>query len=391
VVFETNRIDGLLELATSSGAVPGVVVFVVGRDGILYEGAAGRLSVNGGTPAGADTMIRIASMTKAMTTVAALQLVEQGKLQLDQTVASVLPAFAERQVLTGFDGDTPRLRPPARQATIRQLMNHTAGLSYWFLNPEMTRYLEVTGTPNIFTGLKASIELPLIDDPGARWEYGVNTDWLGQVVEAVSGKGLDAYFADHIFAPLGITDATFSPSAEQHERMMAAHARTPDGGLVEIPLELPATPEWWAGGHGVVCTARDYARFLGALLDGGGGILGPESVDLMLTDSLGGIPLPEVIRSADPTLSNDIPSLPVRQSWGLGLHLFLEDLEGMRRAGSGDWAGLLNCYFWIDRESGVAGGLLTQVLPFFDAQVVQLVLAVEQAVYAQLPKTAAAL
>jgi CubicO group peptidase (beta-lactamase class C family) len=171
---------------------------------------------------------------------------------------------------------------------------------------------------------------------------------------------------------------------------MAAHARTPDGGLVQIPLELPATPEWWAGGHGVVCTARDYARFLGALLDGGGGILRPESVDLMLADSLGGLPLPDVIRSTDPTLSNDIPSLPVRQSWGLGLHLFLEDLEGMRRAGSGDWAGLLNCYFWIDRESGVAGGLLTQVLPFFDAQVVQLALAVEQALYAQLPKTAAA-
>jgi methyl acetate hydrolase len=390
-VFETNQIDGLLELAASSGAVPGVVVFVVGRDGILYEGAAGRLSVNGGTPAGADTMIRIASMTKAMTSVAALQQVEQGKLDLDQTVASVLPEFGEKQVLSGFDGDTPQLRPPARQATVRQLMNHTAGLGYFFLNPDLLRYHEVTGTPNIFSGLRTSIELPLMTDPGTRWEYGVNTDWLGLVVEAVSGKTLDRYFADHIFAPLGLTDATFAPSADQHERMMAAHARTPDGGLVQIPLELPATPEWWAGGHGVVCTARDYARFLGALLDGGGGILRPESVDLMLADSLGGLPLPDVIRSTDPTLSNDIPSLPVRQSWGLGLHLFLEDLEGMRRAGSGDWAGLLNCYFWIDRESGVAGGLLTQVLPFFDAQVVQLVLAVEQAVYAQLPKTAAAL
>jgi CubicO group peptidase (beta-lactamase class C family) len=390
-VFETDRIDSLLELAASSGAVPGVVVFVVGRNGILYEGAAGRLSVNGGTPAGADTMIRIASMTKAMTSVAALQLVEQGKLQLDQTVASVLPAFAEKQVLTGFDGDTPKLRPPARQATIRQLMNQTAGLGYWFYNTDLARYHQVTGVPNTMSGLRSALDAPLIDDPGARWEYGINTDWLGQVIEAVSGKGLDAYFADHIFAPLGITDGTFSPSPEQRERLMAVHTRTPDGGLVAIPLEFPPAPEYWTGGHGVVCTARDYARFLGALLDGGGGILRPESVDLMLTDSIGGLPLPEVMRSADPTLSNDIPSLPVRQGWSLGLHLFLEDLEGMRRAGSGDCPGLLNCYFWIDRESGLAGGLLTQVLPFFDAQVVQLLVAVEQALYAQLPKPAAAL
>jgi CubicO group peptidase (beta-lactamase class C family) len=389
-VFTGSAIDGLLEQGCASGAVPGVVAFVVGRDGILYEGAAGRLSVGGEAPAGTDTVIRIASMTKAMTTVAALQLVEQGRLDLDGTVASLLPAFGELQVLTGFDGDTPMLRRPARQATVRELMNHTAGNAYWFLHEGMRRYHEVTGTPDVLTGMRAALSAPLVDDPGARWEYGINTDWLGQVIEAVSGLPLDAYFAENIFAPLGLTDTTFVPSDAQRRRMMAAHARTPDGGLVEIPLELPTAPEIWSGGHGVHCTAGDYARFLGALLGDGAPLLRPESVDLMFTDSLGGLPLPAVIRSAVPELTNDIPSLPVRAGWGLGLHLFLEDLPGMRAAGSGDWAGLLNCYYWIDRAGGVAGGVLTQVLPFFDAQVVQLAVGVEQAVYAQLRMPAAA-
>jgi methyl acetate hydrolase len=388
-MIERGQIDGLLEQASSNGAVPGVIAFAVGPEGVLYEGAAGRLSVDGDAPVRTDTMIRIASMTKAMTSAAALQLVEQGRLDLDQTVASVIPAFGDTKVLAGFDGDTPVLRAPARQATIRQLMNHTTGLAYWFLSPEMVRFHEVTGTPNVFSGLRASIELPLIDDPGNRWQYGVNTDWLGKVVEAVSGQTLDRYFAEHIFAPLGMTDATFAPTPEQAARMMAVHARTPDGGLAVIPVDLPPAPEWMAGGHGVACTAGDYGRFLRALLNDGAPILSRGSVDLMLTDSLGGIALPEVIRSADPTLSNDIPSLPVRQSWGLGLHLFLEDLEGMRRAGSGDWAGIFNTYFWVDRESGVAAGLLTQVLPFFDAQVVGLAMAVEQNLYAQLRKPAA--
>jgi len=387
-MIERGQIDGLLELACSNGAVPGVIAFAVGRDGLLYEGAAGRLRVDGDAPVKLDTMIRIASMTKAMTTVAALQLVEQGRLELDQTVASVLPAFADTKVLAGFDGDTPVLRAPATQATIRQLMNHTTGLAYWFINAEMFRWHEATGAPNVFSGLRAAVELPLIDDPGKRWQYGVNTDWLGFVVERISGQTLDAYLAEHIFAPLGMTDATFAPSDEQNARMMAVHARTPEGGLVAIPVDLPPAPEWMAGGHGVACTAGDYARFLQALLDDGGPLLRRETVDLMFTDSLGGIALPEVIRSADPTLSNDVPSLPVRQGWGLGLHLFLEDLQGMRRAGSGDWAGIFNTYFWVDRASGIAGGLLTQVLPFFDGQVVGTALAVEQALYAQLRKAA---
>ncbi|HEX3605425.1 MAG TPA: serine hydrolase domain-containing protein [Candidatus Dormibacteraeota bacterium] len=384
-----TAIDALLEEGAATGAVPGAVVTVVGRDGVIFEGAAGTLSAGGDAPVRLDTMFRIASMTKAMTTACALQLVEQGRLDLDRTVASVVPAFAGVQVLAGFDGDTPVLRAPASEPTVRQLMNHTTGLAYWFINAEMVRYHELTGCPNVFSGLRASVQLPLIADPGTIWHYGVNTDWLGFVIEALSGQTLDAYMAEHIFAPLGMTDATFAPTPEQNARMMAVHARTPDGGVVPIPVDLPPAPEWMAGGHGVACTAGDYGRFVQALLNDGGPILRPESVDLMFTDSLGGIALPDIIRSADPALSNDIPSLPVRQGWGLGLHLFLEDLPGMRSAGSGDWAGIFNSYFWIDRAGGVGTVFLTQVLPFFDVRTVPLALAVEQAVFAELRSPAA--
>jgi CubicO group peptidase (beta-lactamase class C family) len=319
---------------------------------------------------------------------------EAGRLELDQTVASVLPAFGELQVLTGFDGDRPLLRPPVRQATIRNLLTHTAGLAYMFLNENMLRYHQVTGTPDPLSGLRACLGLPLVDDPGTRWEYGINVDWLGQVVEAVSGQTLDAHLAEHITAPLGMTDTTFSPSDAQRQRLMAVHARTPDGGLAATDLDLPAQPEFWPGGHGLYATAGDYCRFLRALLNGGelegARILRPETVDLALSDHLGGIALPEVIRSTMPELSNDVPSLPVKATWGLGFHLYLEDLEGMRRAGTGDWAGIFNSYFWVDRTQGVAGVFLTQVLPFFDARVVELLVGFEQAVYAQVRRPAAA-
>ena len=321
-------------------------------------------------------------MTKALATVAALQLVERGELALDAEVASILPEWGDLQVLEGFDGDTPRLRPPAGQATIRQLMTHTAGHGYWFDNPDLVRYHEVSGVPTVFEGKAISLTAPLVADPGTRWEYGINTDWLGKVVEAVSGQRLDAYLADNVFTPLGMSETTFTPRDDQRGRTMAIHARTPDGGLAATDIDLPAEPEWMAGGHGAYSTAGDYARFMAALLSGGGPILKPETVDLAFSDHLDGIALPEVIVSAAPEYSNDVPAAPFPQTWGLGFCLTLVDVPEMRRAGTGNWAGLFNCYYWIDRRAGVAAALLTQVLPFFDQQIVDTLVAFEQAVYA---------
>ncbi len=379
--------DELLEGAVASGAVPGIAAVVTSPDGPIYEGAAGTLSVEGGDPVGPDTMFRIMSMTKAFTSVAGLQLLEQGRIGLEQPVAEILPAFGDKQVLDGFDGEEPRLRPPARPATIRHLLTHTSGLAYTFGNRNLLRWAELTGSPSLLTGARACLDVPLVHDPGTRWEYGLSTDWLGLVVEEVSGQTLDAYLAEHVFGPLGMTDATFHPTAEQRARTMEVHDRQPDGSLKHTALDVMAEPEFAWGGGGAWATARDYERFLRAILRGGEldgeRVLKPETVDLMFTDHLEGAPLPEVMESAMPELTNDVPSLPFKQGWGLGLHLILEDVPGMRRAGTGDWAGLFNSYYWVDRRTGVAAALMTQVLPFFDLPVLGTLVQLEQAVYAQ--------
>jgi methyl acetate hydrolase len=392
--MDTSGIDSLLAQATEEQTVPGVVAVAGDRDGTLYEGASGRLSVAGAEPARLSTTMALASMTKAITSVAALQLMEQGRLELQQPVADLLPSFQDLQVLEGFDGEVPRLRAPATRATVRQLLTHTSGLAYWFGNAEVLRYNQLAGIPDPTTGLRRMFESPLASDPGTRWEYGTSTDWLGLVIEAVSGQDLATYCEQHIFAPLGMSDTTFRATDDQRARLMAIHARTPQGGLVVAPIELPAEPEFWSGGGGLVGTGADYLRFMRALLRGGEldgqRVLSSETVELAFSDHLDGIELPEVMRSAVPELTNDVPSLPVAQGFGLGFHLVLEDIPGMRRSGTGDWAGLFNCYYWVDRAAGVAGAFLTQVLPFFDARIVERALGFEAAIYAQVGAAAAA-
>lgn len=387
--FDASALDALLAEAVSTGAVPGIAAVVSTPDGVAYEGAAGRLRAgDDSAPAvGPDTVFRLASMTKAMASVAALQLIEDGRLTLGTAVQDVLPEFGQLQVLEGFDGDTPRLRAPSRPPTIQDLLTHTAGLGYFFTNADLLKWHEVTGTPNVLTGLRAGLMTPLIHDPGTVWEYSIATDWLGLVVEEVAGSTLDAVLQERVFGPLGMTDATFRPTEEQRARTMAIHARLPDGSLTIAPIDLPADPEFMAGGSGAYATARDHGRFLRALLRGGeldgARILSPESVELMFTEFLDGIEQPaEGIVSAVPGLSNDVPALPIEQGWGLGLHLSHESIPGMRAAGSGDWAGLFNCYYWIDRTTGVSAALLTQVLPFFDAQIVGTLVNFELALYA---------
>jgi methyl acetate hydrolase len=386
--IDATAIDALLDGAVRDGALPGVTVIVSGRDGVLYEGSAGRL--HAGDPdspeVGADTMFRMASMTKAMASVAALQLVEEGLLALDTPVQDVLEEFGELQVLEGFDGDVPRLRPPSRPPTIQDLLTHTAGLSYFFSNAKLLQWHGVTGAPHVLTGLKAALMTPLVHDPGTMWEYGINTDWLGEVVGKLRGSTLDEVLRERVFEPLGMVDATFRPTAEQRTRLMHIHSRQADGSLGDIELDLPPEPEFAAGGHGSYATARDHSRFLRALLRGGeldgARILKPETVDLMFTDHIEGIAQPDGIVSAVPELSNDVPALPIKTGWGLGLNVRHEDVPGMRLAGSGDWAGLFNCYYWIDRTSGISAALVTQVLPFFDDQVVPVLVNLELALYA---------
>ena len=375
MAFNGSAIVALLDAAVSKGALHGVAAVVVDRNGPLFHHAAGE--------AGERTLFRNASMTKAVATTAALQLVEQGRLSLDATVESILPEFGRLSVLDGFDGDAPRLRPPASKATVRQLMTHSAGLGYFFLNEKLLRYHALTGEPNPLSGLKRSLSVPMVNDPGTAWEYGVNTDWLGLVVEKISGQSLGSYLRQFVYGPLGMNDSTFAPSAEQRERLLRVMQRQADGKLAPSALDLPPTSEWDAAGHGSYGTVQDYGRFVQAWLNDGGGILKPATVQMALQDHLGQIQLPALLKSTVPELSNDVPALPVPQSWGLGFHLTLADLPGMRSNGTGDWAGVFNSYYWIDRTKGIGGVLMTQLLPFFDMPVIETLMGFETAVYQQ--------
>ncbi|MGV0834009.1 serine hydrolase domain-containing protein [Mycolicibacterium thermoresistibile] len=374
-----ERIDNLLQDVTADGTLHGIAATVVGRDGVLYQGASG--------DAKPDTMFRNASMTKAVATTAALQLVEQERVQLDAPVASIVPEFGELQVLDGFEGGEPILRAPKTQATVRQLMTHTAGCGYHFLNEKLFTYCAEQNFPNPLEGIKRSLSAPLVHDPGTIWEYGVNTDWLGLVVEAVSGQSLADYLAEHIYGPLKMTDSTFILSDEQRTRLLPVRFRAPDGSLVATDLDLPAEPEWDAAGHGSYGTIADYGRFVRAWLNGGeldgARILEEETVVLALRDHLDGATLPRKMEPTIPELANPVEMPDVPQGWGLGFHLYLADLPGMRSAGSGDWSGLFNSYFWIDRKAGIGAVIGTQLLPFFDGKMVETILAFEAAVYAE--------
>ncbi len=375
MAFDGSAIRTLLDRAVSNGAIHGISALVVDRDGQRFHHAAGE--------ARPGTMFRNASMTKAVATTAALQLVEQGRFKLDDPIESIVPEFARLQVLDGFDGDRPRLRAPTSKATVRQLMTHSAGLGYFFLNEKLARYHELTGEPHALTGLKASLSVPMVNDPGTTWEYGVNTDWLGLIVERITDSSLGNYLRRHVYEPLGMKDSTFQPTSEQRDRLLRVAQRQPGNTLSASPLDLPPTPEWEAAGHGSYGTIEDYGRFVQAWLNDGQGILKPTTVQMALQDHLGGIKLPEMLKSQMPILSNDVPALPVRQSWGLGFHLTLENLPGMRSAGTADWAGVFNSYYWIDRQKGIGGVLMTQLLPFFDQAVIETLIGFEGAVYQQ--------
>jgi len=377
-------IDAALSRAVEAKEVPGVVALAATDTGILYEGAFGLRDVVDGPAMTRDSVFRIASMTKAVTSVAAMQLVEQGKLQLDEPIGKVLPELAAPQVLEGFDSaGAPRLRSAKRPITLRHLLTHTAGFGYEMWNPELIRYVAATGMPSLMTGKLAVLRAPLVFDPGDRWEYGINIDWVGRAVERVAGQPLDAYFSAHIFAPLSMTDTGFVPSADQASRLVRVHRRGPDGSLDPITMEI-SQREFFSGG-GLLSTGRDYLAFLRMLLhqgrSNGAELLRPETVALMGQNQIGDIPL-GIMKTAMPELSNDVDLFPgVRCGHGLASVVNAQEGPNGRSAGTLTWAGIFNTYYWIDPQKRVTGVILTQILPFADDRAVKLYGGFERGVY----------
>lgn len=383
----SGQLDEVLSGAVNRGIAAGLAAVVTDREGELYLGGAGSLTAGEARPVTADTVFRIASMTKPLVTVGALQLIESGRLSLDDEVASIVPAFGELQVLESVDGDSPQVRPAASAATIRNLLTHTSGCGYWFGNANLARYQELTGLPDIIESRLGALDAPLMSDPGTRWEYGTSIDWLGRVIEMVTGQDLAAYLGEHVLGPLGMVHTTFTPDEQARERLMTLHERREGGGVVVSEREWIQEPEFFAGGHGLYATAGDYGRFLRAMLRGGEldgqRVLREETVDLAFSDQLNGLPLPDLIPTQVPWLVHDMVALPFRQTWGFGFQLMLEDIPQMRHEGSGFWSGVLNTHFWIDRASGVAGALLTQLVPMFDEAMLETLAAFEMTVYAE--------
>jgi methyl acetate hydrolase len=382
--------DDVLQRVTSGERpVPGVVAIAVDRDQTLYSGAAGVRRLGSDPPMSADTVCAIFSTTKAITGTACLQLVEQGELDLDAPAKTYAPAIGELQVLDGFDDDgTPRLRPPKRDITTRQLLLHTAGLAYDFFNESYARLAAEQGQPSVITATAAALRTPLLFEPGGEWEYGSNLDWAGQVVEGITGRRLGDVMAERIFEPLEMTSTAFTMTPEMRSRMASMHQRHEDGSIEPIDLVLPQDPEVHMGGHGLYSTAEDYAKFLRMWLNEGAGpngpVLQPETVRMASENHLGDLKI-KGLPGVNPELTHDAEFFPgMPKSWALTFMINDQEAPTGRPPGSLGWAGLANLYYWIDRANGVAGFWATQLFPFADPTSIGGYLDFEAAVYASL-------
>ena len=387
-----EAVRAILDRGVSDGDVVGAVAQVVTTDGVLAAAAAGERSADAAAGAGPmtlDTVCWIASMTKAITGTAAMQLVERGELALDAPASDVLPSLADVGVLEGFGANgQPQVRPARAPITLRHLLTHTAGFGYEFWTEELLRYQQATGTPSVTTCELAALTAPALFDPGERWWYGTSIDYAGRMVEEVSGQRLSDYFDEYILGPIGMDSTGFRISDDMAARQSAMHARLPDGSLIAIEFGLPPEPEFQMGGGGLYGTVEDYGRFLQMILGrgslNGARVLSPETVDQMTVNNMGDVRV-VALPSAMPDLTNEAEFFPgIDKSWGLTFQINEEPLPTGRPAGGLMWAGMANSFFWIDLANGVAGVYISQQLPFADARSYQLYEDIETAAYSSL-------
>ncbi|MBA2677367.1 MAG: beta-lactamase family protein [Ktedonobacteraceae bacterium] len=384
--IKTNA-DAVLRKGVESGDVPGVVAAATDANETIYEGAFGVRALGQPEEMTPDTVVWIASMTKALTGTAAMQLVERGKLALDEPIGEVLPALKDVGVLEGFDADgQPRTRPAKQAMTLRHLLTHTAGFGYEFWDADDVRYQKVKGLPRILSCRNTTLQLALHFDPGERWQYGINIDWVGKVVEAASGKKLGEYLAEHVMGPLDMTDTAFYITPNMRKRMAKVHQRSKDGKLTPLmEYEIPQNPEFEMGGGGLYSTMGDYLKFIRMILnDGRAGVeqvLKPETIALMTHNAMGNHRV-TLLKTAMPAVSEDAEFFPgVPKSWGLTFMINEEEAPTGRTKGSLAWAGLANSYYWIDPARKLGGAYATQIFPFADTKSLPLYLEFEKAVY----------
>jgi len=374
-----KQLQDILEGAVRKGRAPGFCAGVVDRSGDVHIAGAGVRGTDNPAPMTPDTVFMIASCTKALTGVAAMQLVERGLLDLDEPVGDRLPQLKSPRVLAGFTADgEPITRPAKGSITLRRLLTHTSGFGYDFTSADLMRYLARTG--QTITGI-AEPDVPLMFDPGESSLYGIGIDWTARLIEAASGQTFDAYLAEHIFTPLGMKESSFFPNEALGARKASVHQKLADGSFAAAPFAWPPVRHFMMGGAGLYATTSDYLKFLRAILAHGAPLLKRETFCAMMTNQTGSLPV-GTIKSSQPMLANDYEPLPrLKRGHGLAGLINLEPVPGGRSAGSLAWAGIANCYYWADPDAGIAGVLMAQVLPFADAAIVETFNEVEHAAY----------
>jgi len=374
-------IDQKLREAVERKQVPGVVALVTDRKGVVYQGAFGVADVATGQPLAADSLFRIASMTKAITSTAAMQLVEQGKFTLDDPVEKYLPEMAKLPVFDSFDAKTGNyhLHMTSKPITVRHVFTHTSGLGYPFTSATLRDFKPRAG--------ETYPDGPLLFEPGEKWWYGTSTDIVGRLVEKVSGQKLEDYFRQHIFTPLKMTDTSYNVPEQRGARLVAAQQRDGermDGAIVKTPVQPGLTIPQPIGGGGLASTASDYGRFVRMLLNGGeldgARVLKAETVALMGQNHIGNVSVP-ALGSALPRSRDFTFIADGRDKWGLGFLITTDHVPGKRTAGSLSWGGISNTYFWVDQNRGIAGVILMQYLPFADPAALAVYDAFERAAY----------
>lgn len=367
-----DSISETLERGCKQRGIPCVAAMVADAQGVLYEGAFGTRDAQSGVRIQLDSIFAIASMTKAITTAAALQLVERKKVALDEPAERHLPELRGRQVLAGFHPSTgrPRLRPAKTPITLRHLLTHTSGLCYSLWDTTMKRWEARPSGPS-----------PLIFDPGTRWQYGQGIDLAGRLVENVSGTSLEDYFQENILQPLGMTDTSFLVPAAKFDRLVTGYQRQADGTMTPAERKLPERPRSFNGGGGLFSTAPDYIRFMRMILNNGSGVLSPESIQLMRSNQTGKLRA-GILKTTAPLASADMDLHPGHfDSFTLGFLRNNTAHEGGRAAGSLAWAGIHNTHFWIDPASGRCAVIMMQFKPFVDSLAVGLLKEFERAAY----------
>lgn len=382
-----QALQAVLDRSVSENQAPFMVGMLADAAGVTFSGAAGQGA--DGRPVDADTVFRIFSMTKAVGSMAAMILIDRGLLSMDTPVESVLPAFAGVKVLEGYDAaGKPMLRAPRGAATVRHLATHTSGLEYEFWNAQQAEYLQRTGGGGVLaaTNLQATLlsDYPMHTDPGTRWAYGVSIDWLGLVVEKVSGQGIMEFLKANLFDPLGMKDTAAVARDDMKNRMPPVSFRGPDGKFGAFPVEPPATSDSFGMGHALYSTPRDYVRFLRLILNkgtlDGHRVLSEAAVARMLANQApAGIHFEKLVAVSSASF-DPFPDIP--KTHGFGFMRVEGDVPGMRRAGSVAWAGVCNSHYWIDPSSGMAGVFMTQSLPFGEEPYMAAYEAFERAAYA---------